>query len=175
MGTAPHGIITDQCRSMFGAIRKVIPNTRHRWCIWHITKKIPYKLGGYDRFNELNAKLKHIIWNSQSVEGFEDGWAEFIEEFDLHHNKWLSDLFDDRRMWMPIFFKGQFWASMRSTQKSESMHSFFGGYLHCKTSLVQFVHEYDNVLENKEQKELENDAADSKGLIPCATSSAIER
>ncbi|QHO23724.1 Transposon protein [Arachis hypogaea] len=64
---------------------------------------------------------------------------------------------------------------MRSTQKSESMHSFFGGYLHCKTSLVQFVHEYDNVLENKEQKELENDAADSKGLIPCATSSAIER
>ncbi|RYR03984.1 hypothetical protein Ahy_B06g083478 [Arachis hypogaea] len=105
----------------------------------------------------------------------DDGWAEFIDEFNLHHNKWLSDLFEDRRMWVPIFFKGQFWASIRSTQRIESMHTFFGGYLHCKTSLVQFVHEFDNVLGNKEQKELEDDAADSRGLIPCATSSAIER
>ncbi|RYR62348.1 hypothetical protein Ahy_A04g019845 [Arachis hypogaea] len=46
--------------------------------------------------------------NSQSVEDFEDHWAEFIDEFNLHHNKWLSDLFEDRHMWMPIFFKGQF-------------------------------------------------------------------
>nr|XP_025647328.1 protein FAR1-RELATED SEQUENCE 5-like [Arachis hypogaea] len=157
MGTAPHGIITDQCRSMFGAIRKVLPNTRHRWCIWHITQKIPYKLGGYARFNELKADLKHIIWNSPSVETFKD------------------DMFHHRHMWVPIFFKGQFWASMKSAQRSESMHSFFGGYLHSKTSLVQFVHEFDNVLGNKEQKELEDDAADSRGFIPCATSSTIER
>ncbi|RYR61963.1 hypothetical protein Ahy_A04g019244 [Arachis hypogaea] len=50
---------------------------------------------------------------------------------------------------------------MRSTQRIQSMHAFSGGYLHCKTSL--------------EQKELKNDAADSRGVIPCATSSAIER
>ncbi|RYR62307.1 hypothetical protein Ahy_A04g019780 [Arachis hypogaea] len=30
----------------------------------------------------------------------------------------------------------------------------------------KFIHEYDNVLKNKEQKELEDDAADSKGVIP---------
>ncbi|RYQ89152.1 hypothetical protein Ahy_B09g095954 isoform E [Arachis hypogaea] len=58
--------------------------------------------------------------------------------------------FDDRRMWVPIFFKGEFWAAMRSTQRSESMHAFYGGILHSKTSLVQFVHEYDNVLGSKE-------------------------
>ncbi|XP_057739985.1 protein FAR1-RELATED SEQUENCE 6-like [Arachis stenosperma] len=175
MGTAPKGIITDQCKSMFGAIKKVLPNTRHRWCIWHITQKIHNKLGGYSRLKELNAELKHIIWNSKSVEDFEDHWAEFIDEFNLHHNRWLSDLFEDRHMWVPIFFKGQFWASMRSTQRSEGMHSFFSGYLNCKTSLVQFVHEFDNVLGTKEPKELEDDAADSRGLIPCSTRSAIER
>ncbi|RYQ89161.1 hypothetical protein Ahy_B09g095954 isoform A [Arachis hypogaea] len=60
------------------------------------------------------------------------------------------DLYDDRRMWVPIFFKGEFWAAMRSTQRSESMHAFYGGILHSKTSLVQFVHEYDNVLGSKE-------------------------
>ncbi|KAL4301043.1 hypothetical protein AHAS_Ahas17G0261400 [Arachis hypogaea] len=55
------------------------------------------------------------------------------------------------------------------------MHAFFGGYLHCKSGLIQFVHEYDNVLGNKEQKELEDDAADSKGVVPCSSSSTIER
>ncbi|MED6168733.1 hypothetical protein PIB30_014196 [Stylosanthes scabra] len=34
-----------------------------------------------------------------------------------------------------------------------------------KTSLIQFVHEFDNVLGNKEQKELEDAAADSKGVV----------
>ncbi|XP_025625194.1 protein FAR-RED IMPAIRED RESPONSE 1-like [Arachis hypogaea] len=136
MGTTPQEIITDHCRFIFGTIRKVLPNTRQCWCIWHITKKIPYKLDGYARFKELNAELNHIIWNPRSIEAFEDGWAEFIDEFNLHHNTCLSDLFEDRRMWVPIFFKGQFWATMRSTQRSESMHAFFGGYLYCKISLV---------------------------------------
>ncbi|XP_057730907.1 protein FAR1-RELATED SEQUENCE 5-like [Arachis stenosperma] len=85
------------------------------------------------------------------------------------------NLYDDRRMWVPIYFKGEFWAEMRSTQRSESMHAFYGGYLHSKTSLVQFVHEYDNVLGVKEQRELEDDAADSRGVIPCATTSPIEK
>ncbi|KAL4306578.1 hypothetical protein AHAS_Ahas16G0192300 [Arachis hypogaea] len=64
---------------------------------------------------------------------------------------------------------------MRSTQRCESMHAFYGGFLHCKSGLVQFVHEYDNVLKNKEQKELEDDAANSKGVIPCIGSTGIER
>ncbi|RYR13093.1 hypothetical protein Ahy_B04g070268 isoform C [Arachis hypogaea] len=85
------------------------------------------------------------------------------------------DLYANRRKWVPIFFKSEFWAGMRSTQRSESMHAFYGGYLHCKSGLVQFVHEYDNVLGNKEQKELEDDVVDSKGVIPCIGSTCIER
>ncbi|RYR65339.1 hypothetical protein Ahy_A03g011272 [Arachis hypogaea] len=42
-------------------------------------------------------------------------------------------------------------------------------------AIRKFVHEYDNVLGNKEQKELEDDAVDSKGVIPCIVSTGIER
>ncbi|XP_016199038.1 protein FAR1-RELATED SEQUENCE 5-like [Arachis ipaensis] len=93
----------------------------------------------------------------------------------IRYYLFLVDLYDERCMWVPIYFKGEFWAAMRNTQRSESMHAFYGGYLHSKTSLVQFVHEYDNVLGVKEQRELEDDAADSRGVIPCATTSLIEK
>ncbi|XP_016164230.1 protein FAR1-RELATED SEQUENCE 5-like [Arachis ipaensis] len=168
-------IITDQCKSIFGAIKNVFPNTRHRWCIWHIMKKIPHKLGGYAKYREIDDKMHGTVWNAHSEASFEKDWCAFVNEFNLQKNKWLSGLYEDRRMWVPIYFQGEFWAGMRSTQRSESMHAFFGGYLHCKSGLVQFVHEYDNVLGNKEQKELEDDAADSKGVVPCSSSSTIER
>ncbi|RYR72541.1 hypothetical protein Ahy_A02g006763 isoform B [Arachis hypogaea] len=163
MGTAPQCIITDQCRFKYHAIKNTLPDTRHRWYIWHIMNKLPSKLGGYRRYGALYVDLNNIVWNSRTEESFEDNWADFIDEYNLHNNTWVSDLYDDRRMWIPIYFKGEFWSAMRSTQRSESMHAFYGGYLHSKTSLVQFVHEYDNVLGFKEQRELEDDAADSKG------------
>ncbi|RYR02274.1 hypothetical protein Ahy_B06g081085 [Arachis hypogaea] len=58
VGTAPRGIITDQCKVIAGAIRKVLPDTVHRWCIWHIMKKSQFKLGGYARveFDPLSRK-----------------------------------------------------------------------------------------------------------------------
>ncbi|XP_072087340.1 protein FAR1-RELATED SEQUENCE 5-like [Arachis hypogaea] len=160
---------------MAGAIRKVLPDTVHRWCIWHIMKKSQFKLGGYARYGELNAMMKHIVWNSPLTESFKVDLAGFIKQFNLGQNRWLADLYANRRKWVPIFFKSEFWAGMRSTQHSESMHVFYGGYLHCKSGLVQFIHEYDNVLGNNEQKELEDDAADSKGVIPCIGSTGIER
>ncbi|XP_024041931.1 protein FAR1-RELATED SEQUENCE 5-like [Citrus clementina] len=41
----PLGIIIDQDRAMQKAIENVFPTTRHRWCLWHIMKKVPEKLG----------------------------------------------------------------------------------------------------------------------------------
>ncbi|KAL4294508.1 hypothetical protein AHAS_Ahas18G0235100 [Arachis hypogaea] len=42
-GKPPIGILTDQCKAMQNAIEKSLPMTRHRWCIWHIAKKISEK------------------------------------------------------------------------------------------------------------------------------------
>ncbi|RYQ83294.1 hypothetical protein Ahy_B10g101951 [Arachis hypogaea] len=90
MGTAPQCIIIDQCRSMYGAIRKALPNTHHRWCIWHIMKKFSQKLRGYCRYREFYADIKDIIFNSRTEESFEKKWFEFIEEYNLYDNTWLS-------------------------------------------------------------------------------------
>ncbi|RYR04191.1 hypothetical protein Ahy_B06g083803 [Arachis hypogaea] len=83
VGTVPKGIITDQCKALADAIRKVLPDTVHRWYIWHIMKKSQFKLRGYARYEELNAKMNHIVYNSPSADSFEVDWAKFIKEFDL--------------------------------------------------------------------------------------------
>ncbi|XP_020963735.1 protein FAR1-RELATED SEQUENCE 5-like [Arachis ipaensis] len=118
MKKTPDGILIDQCGAMATAIRNVIPNTRHRLCIWHITRKIPHKLGKLSRYEEIKATMHGIIWESHLQESFESSWYDFIEEYTLHDNNWLND---------------------------------------------------------KEQQELECDAADNRGLIPCVSNSPIEK
>ncbi|KAL4286236.1 hypothetical protein AHAS_Ahas19G0066000 [Arachis hypogaea] len=41
------------------------------------------------------------------------------------------NLYEDRHIWIPIYLDHHFWAGMRSTQRSESMHSFG-----CKSSVL---------------------------------------
>ncbi|RYR51913.1 hypothetical protein Ahy_A06g026858 [Arachis hypogaea] len=105
-----------------------------------------------------------IIWN----------WNDFMLNFGLVDNKWLSDLYEDRHIWVPIYLDHHFWAKMKSTQRSESMHSFFNKFITRNSSLIQFVKQYDNCLGSREQAERESDAADFHTVIPCANKSSIE-
>ncbi|KAF5468439.1 hypothetical protein F2P56_012589 [Juglans regia] len=57
-GRAPAAIITDQDRAMKNAIQIVFPNARHRYCLWHIMRKLPEKLGSHSAYN---AELKTAI------------------------------------------------------------------------------------------------------------------
>jgi hypothetical protein len=41
----PHLIIIDEDASMKAAIAQVLPNTVHRFCMWHIMEKVPEKVG----------------------------------------------------------------------------------------------------------------------------------
>ncbi|XP_016178611.1 protein FAR1-RELATED SEQUENCE 6-like [Arachis ipaensis] len=148
---------------MAGAIRKVLPDTVHRWCIWHIMKKSQFKLGGYARYGELNAMMKHIVWNSPLTESFKVDLAGFIKQFNLGQNRWLADLYANRRKWVPIFFKSEFWAGMRSTQHSEmDEQKVFWGKPVYHTFMVKF-----DSLSRKDQCECNK--FESAGILCCHT------
>jgi hypothetical protein len=44
-GVAPHLITTDEDASMKAAIAEILPDTAHRFCMWHIMDKVPEKVG----------------------------------------------------------------------------------------------------------------------------------
>ncbi|RYR03212.1 hypothetical protein Ahy_B06g082062 [Arachis hypogaea] len=107
--------------------------------------------------------MSHVVWNLYTKDAFDRNWNDFLTKYDFGGNKWLS-----------VYLDHQFWAGMGSTQRSESMHSFFNKFITQNSSLRQFVKQYDNCLASREQREREFDAADFHIMIPCATKSAIE-
>ncbi|RYR74518.1 hypothetical protein Ahy_A02g009256 [Arachis hypogaea] len=105
------------------------------------------------------------VWNIFE----EDDAKEFEKKYGLGGNKWLSELYEDRHIWIPVYLDHHFWTGMRSTQRSESMHSFFNKFITRNSSLRQFVKQYDNCLASREQAVREFDAADFHTVIPCFT------
>ncbi|RYR50972.1 hypothetical protein Ahy_A06g026034 [Arachis hypogaea] len=88
----------------------------------------------------------------------------------------LTELYEDRHIWIPVYLDHHFCSEMRSAQRSESMHAFFNKFITHNSSLSQFVKQYDNCLASKEQREREREfnTTDFYTVILCATKSAIE-
>ena len=71
----------------------------------------------------------------------------------LKGNEWLESLFEDRKFWVPTYVRDTFFAGMSTTQRSESINSFFDKYVSKKTSLREFVEKYEVALRDREEKE----------------------
>lgn len=97
--------------------------------------------------------LSNLVYDCLSIDEFEVGWSKMIEEYGLEDNAWLSSLYEDRDRWIPVFVKDMFWAGMSTTQRSEGMNAYFDDYLTSKTTLKQFVQQYESALRNKHEKE----------------------
>ncbi|XP_038707340.1 protein FAR-RED IMPAIRED RESPONSE 1-like [Tripterygium wilfordii] len=175
-GVAPKGIVTDQDKAMKSAIEIVFPGIRHRWCLWHILKKVPEKLGSLKDCNRITYLIGDAVFDSQSIEQFESSWKLMVESFRLEANVWLSLLYEDRARWVPIYLKNFFWqVCMSTTQRSESINAFFDGYVNSKTTLKQFVEQYNNALRDKVEKESLADYNSIHRQLQCGTSLDMEK
>ncbi|XP_018814566.2 protein FAR1-RELATED SEQUENCE 4-like [Juglans regia] len=175
-GRAPKAIITDQDRAMKAAIALVFPDTRHRYCLWHIMRKLPEKLGSHAAFNAgLKTAIQSALYDSQTCDEFEEKGGQLIQKYGLGENQWLQGLYNERSFWVPVYLKGVFWAGMSTTQRSESMNAFFDGFVHSGTTLKEFVDQFDNALRKKVEVETTADFNSSNQTIPCSSAFRIEK
>ncbi|XP_041015001.1 protein FAR1-RELATED SEQUENCE 5-like [Juglans microcarpa x Juglans regia] len=94
---APRAIITDQDRAMKNAIAIVFPESRHRFCLWHILKNFHEKLSSHASYkNRMKIALMKSVYDTQSVEEFEKSWDQLITTYNLHKNAWLQSLYAER-------------------------------------------------------------------------------
>ncbi|XP_077248306.1 protein FAR-RED IMPAIRED RESPONSE 1-like isoform X2 [Tasmannia lanceolata] len=157
-GRAPLAIITDQDKAIKEAILEVFPNVRHRFCLWHIQKKIHEKLGHLCKPDEkFLKKFNKCIYDSTTVDEFEKRWRKLIENFDLTRDEWLQTLYEDRQQWVLAYLKDAFFAGMSISQRNESIDSFFDAYVSSNTTLKEFLEQYETALQNLSEKEAQAD------------------
>ncbi|XP_026405810.1 protein FAR1-RELATED SEQUENCE 5-like isoform X3 [Papaver somniferum] len=158
-GTPPVSILTDQDQAMTNAVATVFPGTRHRFCLWHIKKKFGEKLSHVlFKKSKFKRTVKAVIRNTYTVEDFVNQWQSMLVEFSLTENEWLKDLYDIREKWIPVYNRSVlFFAGMNTTQRSESINSFFDHYVNSKTSLREFAESCDQAFERMYVREREED------------------
>ncbi|XP_042939336.1 protein FAR1-RELATED SEQUENCE 4-like [Carya illinoinensis] len=161
---------------MKNAIALVFPDTRHRYCQWHIMRKLPEKLGSHAAFNfGLKTSIQSALYDSQTCLELEMKWGQLIEKYEFSDNAWLQGLYNERLFWVPAYLKGVFWADMSTTQRSKSMNAFFDGFVHSGTTLKEFVDQFDNTLRKKVELETTADFNSSNQTIPCSSAFSIEK
>jgi hypothetical protein len=148
-GNAPRIIITDEDASMKSAIRSILPDTIHRFCMWHIMEKMPEKVGPpTNRDKHFWEDLNKCVWGSETGEEFEMQWNSIIVAYGLQGNEWLANKYAIRESWIPAFFMDIPLAGLlRTTSRSESSNSFFNHFIHRKLSFVEFWLRFDTSLE----------------------------
>ncbi|XP_021715718.1 protein FAR1-RELATED SEQUENCE 6-like isoform X1 [Chenopodium quinoa] len=171
----PLAILTDQAPAMRKPLVEVMPNTRHRWCMWHILRKFPDKLGRCAMYNDFKSPLKNIVYDSFTTVEFQTRWCEAMKKYGLEDNEWLQELFVERHMWVPAWMKEFFWAGMKTTQRVESINRFFDGFVTRKTRLCEFPEKYSAAMKKRVGDETDADARDAKYIRRLVSGFRAER
>lgn len=132
---------------MAAAIREVLPNTRHRWCRWHVLKNAKENLGAvYSKFSEFKAEFHKLLSRLLSPQNFERGWHDLLDKYSLRGNKYLDRMFSTREMWAKPYFRHTFCAGMTSTQRSESANHLLKTFIPRSAPMHLFVSQYQSML-----------------------------
>ena len=87
-------------------------------------KKLLEKLKGYKKYKLIKLTMQNIIYDSLISSDFNERWMVFIEKHNLHNNKWLQVLYDERCYWVPSYVNDIFWVGTSTTQCNKSTHAF---------------------------------------------------
>ncbi|XP_022141726.1 protein FAR1-RELATED SEQUENCE 6-like isoform X4 [Momordica charantia] len=153
LGCSPQVIITDQNKKLLAAVSEVFPKACHCYSMWYIMQRVPEKLGGLKGYEMIRSQLNKTIFGSLKIAEFETSWTNMIKHNGLGENKWLQSLYEDRKLWAPVYLKDIFFAGMVPIHANESFKAFFDGYVHKHTSFKEFVDKYDLALHRKYHKE----------------------
>ncbi|XP_009804947.1 protein FAR-RED ELONGATED HYPOCOTYL 3 isoform X2 [Nicotiana sylvestris] len=158
-GQAPKTVITDHDQVLKSVISEALPSSLHYFCMWHILGKVSETLNHVIKQNEkFMAKFEKCIYRSSTDEEFEKRWRKLVDRFDLREAELIHLLYEDRVKWIPMFMRDAFLAGMSTVQRSESVNSFFDKYVHKKTTVPEFVKQYETILQDRYEEEAKADS-----------------
>ncbi|XP_020268731.1 protein FAR1-RELATED SEQUENCE 5-like [Asparagus officinalis] len=176
-GIASKAIITDQDAQMRKAINEVLPNTRHRFCSWHIRKHIAeQQVKLMSKYGDEMPTYFNSWYYARNISKCEELWKVMKEKFGIEEDEdsWLTRMYKLREHWVDAYLKDCFWAGMTTSQRSESINSFFDGFVNANTNLVEFVGQYDKAVTTHRGSESHEDFMTLNTVPVMSFSSPIE-
>jgi hypothetical protein len=136
------------------AILEEWTGTSHRWCKWHVLKRVTECLGSkYTANQDFKDKFHKMLNEMLTEEEFVMQWNDLMNEFGLHGNVLLQQIFATRHKWVKSYFKGIFCARMTSTQRSESANMMLKNIVPPNSTLHKFVEQYAKLQFIRDQDE----------------------
>lgn len=158
-GQAPKLIITDQDPVLKSVISEEFPSARHSFCLWHIIGKVSEALGHVIKQNDnFMAEFLKCIYRSWTDEEFDESWQRILERSEIKENDLVRSLYEERKHWVPAYMRDVVLAGMSTAQRSESVNSFFDKYVHKKTTVQEFVKQYETILQDRFEEEAKADS-----------------
>ncbi|KAL4575556.1 hypothetical protein LXL04_022403 [Taraxacum kok-saghyz] len=154
-GRVPKVIITDKDQNLESSISQIFPSSKHCFSLWNIMGKISESLKQHDNFM---AKFEKCIYRSWTDEQFEKRWFKIMERFGLKDDDWMQSLHESRKQWVPIYIKDVCLAGMSTLQRSESVNCFFDKYVHRKTTVQEFIRQYETIIQDRYEEEAKGDS-----------------
>ncbi|KAK4256498.1 hypothetical protein QN277_009350 [Acacia crassicarpa] len=175
-GQVPKVIITDHDKTLKSVISDVFPHAHHFMCLWHIFGKVTEKLGHVIKQHEnFMAKFEKCIHRSWTSDEFETRWWKMVDRFELREDEYMQTLYEDCKLWVPTFMKDVFLGGMCTIQRSESINSFFDKYVHKKTTVQDFVRQYETILHDRYEEEAKADSDTWNKVAALKTPSPLEK
>lgn len=151
-GRHPLSIIADQDKAIQQAIAEVFPGTHHRFSLWQIKAKEKEFLSLMD--NAFKCAYENCILKSQTADEFDIAWSALLNRYGLKENVWLTEMYEKRASWVPLYLRGTFFAGI---SMNESIESFFGTVVNAQTPVFEFVSRYERGLERHREEERNED------------------
>ncbi|KAF1885510.1 hypothetical protein Lal_00029399 [Lupinus albus] len=175
-GHVPKVIITDHDKTLKSVVSDIFPNSHHCVCLWHILGKVLENLAHVIKRHEtFMAKFEKCIYRSWTSDEFEKRWWKIVDRFELQEDECMQSLYEDRKLWAPTFMKNIFLGGMSTVQRSESVNSFFDKYVHKKTSVQDFVKQYEAILQDRYEEEAKADCDTWNKVATLKTPSPLEK
>ncbi|KAF2324829.1 hypothetical protein GH714_017350 [Hevea brasiliensis] len=157
-GRHPISITTDQDRIIRAAVSQVFPGTRHRFCKWNIFREAQEKLSDvYHSHPAFEVEFQRCINMTETVDEFESCWESLVERYDLGNSEWLQSMYNARQQWVPVYLMDTFFGEMSTMQGSDSINSYFDGYINASTNIQVLIKQHEKAITNRYEKEVKAD------------------
>lgn len=154
----PLSITTDQDRIIRAAVAQVFPGTRHRFCKWNVFREAQEKLFHVNQSHlTFEAEFQRCINLTETIDEFESSWESLLEKYNLLDNEWLQSMYNARQQWVPVYLRDTFFGEMSITQGTDSINSFFDGYINASTSIQVLLKQYEKATASRYEKEVKAD------------------